>query len=157
MLSCTTTPSVNWERKDPLPAGSGGFLAVQWKQTTITSPRPWKGEAVSKNRRNARILRQLAESLLRRVSQGEIPDAVLDELATSLVRQWITYDGNATLFLLGQQIYLILSKTPQGEPCIVPEPALPGWKRQLIRDWKIGPEELAAAFEQLNRGQSAEV
>jgi hypothetical protein len=102
-------------------------------------------------------LRQLAESLLRNALQEEVPDAVIDELATSLVRQWITYDGNATLFLAGQQIYLILSKTPQGEPCIVPEPALPSWKRQLIRDWKIGPEELAAAFEQLNRGQSAEV
>lgn len=107
---------------------------------------------------NSRVLRQLAENLLDSVAEDEeIPDDERNDCVTSLVRQWITYDGNATVFLGDQQIYLVLGKTPLGQPCIVPAPALGRWTKQLTQDWKIDPDDFPDIFEQLNRGQSAEV
>lgn len=110
------------------------------------------------NRAYSRKLRQLAENLLREMAgEDEIPQTEQDELVTSLVRQWLTYDGNAALFFGEQQIYFSLGMTPLGKPCVVPEPELPGWLQRLSDDWKIGSEALPGVIEQLNRGQSAEV
>lgn len=113
---------------------------------------------MSKKKFNSRALRQLAEELIQTIAQDdEIPEDEREDFATSLVRQWITYDGNATVFLGDQQVYLVLGKTPLGKPCIVPEPALPGWMSRLREDWKINPDDLPEIIDQLNRGQSAEV
>lgn len=107
---------------------------------------------------HSRVLRQLAEDLLARVAgESELTDDERGEFTTSLVRQWVTYDGNAALFLGDRQFYLVLGRTPLGRPVVTPEPALPGWVRDLTGDWKVDPDELPGVFEQLNRGQSAEV
>jgi len=107
---------------------------------------------------HSRVLRQLAEDLLARVAgESELTDDERGEFTTSLVRQWVTYDGNAVLFFGDRQFYLVLGRTPLGRPVVTPEPALPGWVRDLTRDWKVDPDELPGVFEQLNRGQSAEV
>ena len=74
-----------------------------------------------------------------------------------LVRQWITYAGQATLFVSGQQINFVLGKTPLGKPRIDAELVQPGWLERLQEDWKIAAEGLPDVLEQLNRGQSAEV
>lgn len=103
-------------------------------------------------------LRQLAENLLRDVArEEEVPQEEQEEVVTSLVRQWLTYDGNAALFVGDQQVYLSLGTTPLGKPCVVPVPAPPGWLRRVSEDWKISSEELPEVAAQLNRGQSAEV
>ena len=87
-----------------------------------------------KRKFNSRALRRLAEELIQRIAQDEeIPEGEREDFATSLVRQWITYDGNATVFLGEQQVYLVLGKTPLGQSCIVPEPAQPGWMNRLAR------------------------
>jgi hypothetical protein len=113
---------------------------------------------MQKGKINSRALRQLAEGLLDQIAQGEeIPEDERRDFVTSLVRQWVTYDGNATVFVGNQQVYLVLGKTPLGKPCIVPEPGLHGWTKQLTGDWKVSPDDLPAVFDQLNRGQSAEV
>jgi hypothetical protein len=110
-----------------------------------------------RNKSNSRALRLLAEDFLRRVAEDEeIPADEREDFVTSLVRQWITYDGNATCLLGEQQVYLVLAKTPLGQFCIVPEPGLPGWMKQLREDWKISPEDLPDIIGQLNLGQSAE-
>jgi len=107
---------------------------------------------------NSRALRQLALNLLQQIAgDDEIPEGEREDVATSLVRQWITYDGSATLFVGEQQVYLDLGRTPLGNPCVVPEPALQGWMRQLTQDWKVSPDDLPEILDQLNRGQSAEV
>lgn len=104
------------------------------------------------------VMRQLAEELFQRIAFDlGFEDEQRDEIVTSLVRQWVTYDGHATLFLGDRQCYLDIARTPLGKPVVVPEPALRGWTRQLIEDWKVDPEDLPGMFEQLNRGQSAEV
>ena len=111
-----------------------------------------------KRKFNSRALRQLAEELILTIAQDEeIPEDEREDFATSLVRQWITYNGNATVFVGEQQVYLVLGRTPLGKPCIVPEPALPGWMNRLREDWKISPDDLPEILDQLNRGQSAEV
>ena len=113
---------------------------------------------MGKRKYNSRALRQLAEQILREIAEDyELADEERDGLVTSLVRQWITYDGNAALFLGEQQVYLALGRTPLGKPCIIPAPGLGGWTKQLTQDWKIDPNDLDEIFEQLNRGQSAEV
>jgi hypothetical protein len=107
---------------------------------------------------NSRALRRLAEALLDDMTEYEvIPEEEREDVATSLVRQWLTCDGSATLFLGEEQIYLVLGRTPLGKPCVVPEPAGHGWVRQLTRDWNVSPDDLPEVLGQLNRGQSAEV
>jgi hypothetical protein len=107
---------------------------------------------------NSRALRQLAEGLIRRIApEAGLPEEEWGGLATSLVRQWITYDGSAALFLGGQQVDLAPGRTPPGKPRGVAGPAPHGWLRQLTRDWKVSPDDLPEVIGQLNRGQSAEV
>jgi hypothetical protein len=107
---------------------------------------------------DSRALRHLAEELLEEIAEAEgISEAEWEDLATSLVRQWVSYDGNATLFLGGRQVYLVLGQTPLGKPCVVPLAAPEGWLKQLSREWKVRPDDLPEVLDQLNRGQSAEV
>lgn len=107
---------------------------------------------------NSRALRQLAKELVQVLAEeGEVEEDQQADLATSLVRQWITYDGNATLFLGEQQVYIVLGKTPLGKPHPIPDAAPPGWLKRISGDWKIDPHDLPDIIEQLNRGQSAEV
>ena len=111
-----------------------------------------------KGKSNSRVLRQLAEDFLQSIpGDREMLENEGEDLATSLVRQWITYDGNATLFLGDRQFYFVLGRTPLGNFRITPVAAGPGWTKQLMGDWKVSPDNLAEAFDQLNRGQSAEV
>jgi hypothetical protein len=107
---------------------------------------------------DSRALRHLAEELLEEIAEAEgIPEGEWEDLATSLVRQWVSYDGNATLFLGGRQVYLVLGQTPLGKPRVVPLAAPEGWLKELSREWKVRPDDLPEALDHLNRGQSAEV
>ena len=113
---------------------------------------------MQKKTSNSRALRQLAEELLIKIAEHEdLLDADREDFATSLVRQWITYDGKATLFLHEQQSYFDLSRTPLGRFRIVRDSVRPGWMDRLREDWKISPDDLIDVRRQLNTGQSAEV
>lgn len=103
-------------------------------------------------------LRELAEKLVEEISERfDLSEKDRRDCPTSLVRQWITYDGHATLFLAEQQLYFVLARTPLGKTFAVPTPALTAWSKQLTDDWKISPDDLPDIFDQLNRGQSAQV
>jgi hypothetical protein len=107
---------------------------------------------------NSRGLRRLAEEITRELAEVyEITESDQEDFTTSLVRQWITYGGNATLFLEEQQINFFLGQTPLGKPRVQPEPGRPGWVNQLTQDWKISSEQIPDILNLLNRGQSAEV
>ena len=112
---------------------------------------------MSKRKFDSRELRQLAEELLEEIAEGEpIPEADRADLATSLVRQWITYDGKATLFIGEGQFCFVLAETPLGTYRVIPEQLPPGWISRFIQDWKINREDLPQLFGQLNLGQSVE-
>ena len=112
---------------------------------------------MSKRKINSRAIRQLAEELFEKIAtEADLPQSKQADFVTSLVRQWITYDGMATFFFGERQVYLVLSRTPLGRPSIVPEQGVKGWMRELTEDWKISPDNLPDLFDQLNLGQSAE-
>lgn len=111
---------------------------------------------MSKGKSNSRALRRLAEQVVRKFADdGDIFESQRGDFVTSLVRQWTTFDGNATLLLRDKQIYLGLGKP--GELQIVTDASLPKWMEGLQNDWKIAPEDMPEAIERLNLGQSAEV
>jgi hypothetical protein len=113
---------------------------------------------MSNRKTNSRALRQLAEELFERMAGADdFRQIERADFVTSLVRQWITYDGHATFFLGDRQVDLNLRRTPLGRPVVAPEPGFSGWSRSLTQDWKIDPDDLPAIFDQLNVGQSAEV
>jgi hypothetical protein len=112
-----------------------------------------------RSKSDSRALRQLAENLLRQIfGDYGLVEPVFDELATSLVRQWVTYEGNATLFVNGEQFYFVRGWTPLGADHVFHQPAPPGAMHQfLVELWRVSPEDLPEVYAQLNRGQSAEV
>jgi len=109
-----------------------------------------------KNKNKSRVLRRIAEKVLQELADGEVLPAERYDLATSLVRQWITYDNHATLFIGEQQIYLSLERKTAGYR-LAQETHLPAWIKWLTQDWNILPEEFSDICGQLNRGQSVEV
>lgn len=107
---------------------------------------------------NSRALRSLAEGLFDGLAaEGRILQAEKDDFVTSMVRQWITFDGNATWFFGEEQIYFVHRHTPLGKPLLETKPGQPGWFAEMRRDWRIDLEEFPGIVEQLNRGQGAEV
>jgi hypothetical protein len=110
------------------------------------------------NRPNSRALRNFAEGFFDGlVGQGRILESEKDDFVTSMVRQWITYDGNATWFFGEEQVYFVHRHTPLGKPLLETTQRQPAWFAEMRQDWKIEPEEFPGVIEQLNRGQSAEV
>jgi hypothetical protein len=106
---------------------------------------------------NSKALRRIAEAVADRISgDGDLPDILRPDLTTSLVRQWITYDRHATLFVGDRQIYFSLAITPSGGYEVNPQMGTTGWLDGVKEDWKINPDCLADIVEQLNLGQSAE-
>lgn len=113
--------------------------------------------AMARKKSNSRALRHLAEELVGQIAEEEriLEDARAD-LVTSLVRQWGTYDGHATLFLDKRQVYFHLVKTKLGGLRAVPEADVSDWIEHNMAEWDIAPEKMPELIEQLNRGQSAE-
>lgn len=112
---------------------------------------------VSQRKSHSRKIRELAEDLFAQLSaDADFPDDERADFVTSLVRQWITYDGNATFLLGDRQIFLRLARTPLGKLTVVTEPGPGGWMRMLVQDWKLDVDDVLELNEQLNRGQSAE-
>lgn len=106
---------------------------------------------------NSRLLRKLAEEICQSlIAEGRLLEAEGGDFITSLVRQWITYDGNATWFFDGEQVQFVHRHTPLGKPLLAMEQITPAWFAELQRQWKVDPEEFPRIVEQMNRGQSAE-
>lgn len=111
-----------------------------------------------KQKSNSRVLRELAEEFIGQICEEDgIFESEREDLVTSLVRQWVTYEGNATLFIEGQQFQLLLGSTPLGKLRVTHSPVQTDWSISLERDWNIAPEELPDIYAQLNRGQSVEL
>jgi hypothetical protein len=113
---------------------------------------------MAKRRINSRLLRQLAANFLEEVAeQFDVFGAEREDLTTSLVRQWITHEGCATLFFGEQQIYAVLSRTPLNRGKVTMVPASSDWANRLREDWRIDAEEIPEILRQLNWGQSTEI
>lgn len=112
---------------------------------------------MARDPQRSRRLRQLADRLL-----AGVPDELLTspraELATSLVRQWQTYDDHATLVLGGEQHYF-KAAVDSGDELQVGHFRVDAavWFAQCARDHDLDEGQLREAVRQLNVGQSAEV
>lgn len=105
----------------------------------------------------SRLLRKLAEQLLAQVPKELLTSSRAD-LSTSLVRQWLTCDGHATLIFGQQQHYLRPALGPGDELRFDLQPvSLAPWLRHCMVDWELGEEEMRRAIRQLNLGQAAQI
>ncbi len=110
------------------------------------------------NQSHSRMLRQLAEEIMDQIaSRIDVSDTERKDWLTSLLRQWISYDGQAALFFQGRQVQFTLQYTPLGKPYCNPRPIHPDWAPALVERFNIHPENLLEAFDQLNRCQTADV
>jgi len=106
---------------------------------------------------DTRALRQLAEGLVEKlIGEDGFAAETRGDLVTSLVRQWMTYEGNATLFHGSGQAGFRLDAGPFGKPRLIPEAVSSGWLDRVALDWGIPEDGVPGIIDQLNRGQSAE-
>jgi hypothetical protein len=97
-------------------------------------------------------LRKVAEKVLAK-HFGDLDAAVRDELATSLVRQWITNDGHAGFVTPTRQFWVNMVTNGDGVE-VGFSPAEGNWGRVLTEDWHVAEEEVPGLLHQLNLCQS---
>jgi hypothetical protein len=99
-------------------------------------------------------LRKIAESVLAS-HFGDLDPEVMQELATSLVRQWLTNDGHAGFVTSSHQHWFravpreddgveVGSSSPDGD-----------WARVLSHDWQVDEDDVPELLHSLNLCQSA--
>jgi hypothetical protein len=77
---------------------------------------------------NSRVLRNLAEEMFEVfATEGEISEAERDDFITSMIRQWITYDGNATWFFGEEQVNFTHRRTPLGKSLLTTKRSVVTW------------------------------
>jgi hypothetical protein len=99
---------------------------------------------------------------LRRIAEGELAKqflglsaAVRDQLATSLVRQWLGNDGHAGIVTPTQQVWFRLVAEGDYQEVRV-STAEGGWGRALARDWHVDENEVPGLLHRFNLCQSAQ-
>jgi hypothetical protein len=97
-------------------------------------------------------LRRIAENELRK-RLGDLDAAIRDELATSLVRQWLTNDGHAGLTLPSCHCWFQLIRKRDGYEVGFDRTERSG-SRALLQDWQVDEDEIPAVLHQLNVCQS---
>ena len=98
-------------------------------------------------------LRKIAESELA-AQFGHLDDAIRNELATSLVRQWLTNDGHAGLVTPTCQCWFRLVTHEDGRLEVGVKKSEGRWGRALSQDWNVAEEEIPGLLHQLNLCQS---
>jgi hypothetical protein len=108
---------------------------------------------VSHEAQQAAAPRRIAEGELARLFGG-LDAAVRDQLATSLVRQWLTNDGHAGLVTPTQQLWFQL--VAEGDLLEVKvSTAEGGWGRALSQHWGVPAAEVPELLHRLNLCQAA--
>jgi CheY-like chemotaxis protein len=83
---------------------------------------------VARKNSSSRMLRELAKQLLTHpLFDLEFASDKRDEIETSVVRRWVTYDGHATPFPGDRPVDLSIAGTPPGKPSVVRRPEIRGW------------------------------
>jgi hypothetical protein len=109
------------------------------------------------NATRSRELRRIAREFLEGfASEQVLPASEHKDIAGSLVRQWLTYNGTAVLLLGEPMFYVQLGATPLGRTRVNVIPGRRTWEA-LTEDWRIDPSEVPQVMERLNLAQSAEV
>lgn len=101
--------------------------------------------------------RKIAQDLLKKIFRKGLAAEVERDLTTSLVRQWIGYEGHAALFTGKDRFWFTLTRQPEGitnvEVNHIPQPPLD----EFLKDWKIPKDKTQDIIHRLNLCQTAEV
>jgi hypothetical protein len=97
-------------------------------------------------------LRRIAENELMQLD--DIDEADLDDLATSLVRQWLTNDGHAGLVTPAHQHWFRVAACADNRLEVGRNTCEGDWGRILTRDWHVGEEDVPGLLHMLNLCQS---
>lgn len=119
--------------------------------------RLWRKSTVSRDRRRARMLRKIAEDIVAQARLDELTGLPADDVATSMMRQWLTFDGHATFLSEEVQVYFLERPVRQQEKVSLTPMPIGDWFRRIMRDWDFGNDQLDGILKQLNLGQSAEI
>lgn len=98
-------------------------------------------------------LRKIAENELAR-RLGDLDEAVRAELATSMVRQWLTNDGYAGFVLPTRQCWFLMVVTGNGLEVGFDE-VEGSWGHVLSHEWRVDEEEIPQLLHRLNVCQAA--
>jgi hypothetical protein len=94
-------------------------------------------------------LRKIAENELAK-HLGDLDAAVRNELATSLVRQWITNEGFAGLVMPTRRYWFRMIAKEDGGLELGVSKSEGNWDRVLTEEWHIDKEEVAGLLHRLN-------
>jgi hypothetical protein len=100
----------------------------------------------------SQALRRIAEDQLD-VRLGELDPQARQELATSLVRQWLGNDGHAGIITPSNNYWFRLERRADGGIEIGFE-ANPGSFAALLRNWGVAEEDMAHLLHQLSLRQA---
>jgi hypothetical protein len=104
----------------------------------------------------AAIMRKIAADAVEKVFGDLLPEEEEGELVTSVVRQWLTYDGHAALLKETESYYLVFRQQREGYGLTVDQ--VEGEVlHPFLRDWQIDGDQVHEILHRLNIGQSAEV
>jgi hypothetical protein len=110
---------------------------------------------MAREQSRSQVLRNLADAFLATVSDDDLTSSRA-ELATSLVRQWITNNSRAVLYL-GEKAHFLRVEFDGSRAELYDnvKPNASVWFRQDMRDWEIDEDVYREGIRQLNIGQSA--
>ncbi len=100
-------------------------------------------------------LRKIAENQLA-THFGDLDADIRNALATSLVRQWLTYDGYAGLVTATHHHLFQLVTKNGGELEVRFDTAEGNWSHVLSHDWHVDEAKIPAFLHRLNLCQSAQ-
>jgi hypothetical protein len=98
------------------------------------------------------VLRRIATAELDQLFPG-LKQQARDEFATSVVRQWLTYDNNAGVLTRPLNHWLTL--TQQGQRLVAGVETCPGSINAFIAPWKIPTDRVPEILHQLTLTQNA--
>jgi hypothetical protein len=101
------------------------------------------------------VMRKIASDAVEKVFRDLAPEEE-EELVTSVLRQWLTFDGHAVLLEEKARFYLILQENAESYGLTTHQvPGEPLWP--FLRDWQIDLDLLPEMLHDLNVCQSVEV
>ncbi len=104
----------------------------------------------------AAAMRKIATDAVDKVFGGQLLEEEEGELVTSVVRQWLTYDGHASLLKETARYYLVFCRQGEGYGLGINEVKGDVLGR-FLRDWQIDLDQASEILHRLNLSQSAEV
>ena len=96
--------------------------------------------------------REIAEKTLAKYF-GKLEADLRNELATSLVRQWVSNDGHAGIITPTHQFWFQVVPVSDGVE-VTSRPVKRNWGRVLSQKWDLSEDEIPGLLHQLNLCQS---